>query len=87
MAIKIRSRVINTRAIGRQQLTSIDRSSYLAASEDLAHLQCAIVIHIVTHGHIARERFGAHIPAEAKERNNRMSIARQRISKPASVFL
>jgi hypothetical protein len=32
---------------------------------------------------IARQRLGKHIPAEAYARNNRTSIARQRISKQA----
>jgi hypothetical protein len=32
---------------------------------------------------IARQRLGKHIPAEAKARNNRTSIARQRISQHA----
>jgi hypothetical protein len=38
---------------------------------------------IVTYRSIARQRLGKHIPAEAYARNNRTSIARQRISKQA----
>jgi hypothetical protein len=33
--------------------------------------------------YIARQRLGKHIPAEVYSRNNRMTIARQRISKQA----
>jgi hypothetical protein len=40
-------------------------------------------INIVTYRPIARQRLGKHIPVEAYARNNRTSIARQRISKPA----
>jgi hypothetical protein len=36
---------------------------------------------------IARQRLGKHIPAEAIERNNRTSIAKQRISKHASLTI
>jgi hypothetical protein len=39
--------------------------------------------HIVTYRPIVRQRFGKHIPAEAYARNNRKSIAKQRISKQA----
>jgi hypothetical protein len=38
---------------------------------------------IVTYRPIARQRPGKHTPAGANARNNRMSIARQRISKQA----
>jgi hypothetical protein len=41
------------------------------------------VVHIVTYKPIARQRFGKHIPAGAKARNNRTYIVRQRISKQA----
>jgi hypothetical protein len=41
------------------------------------------VINIVTYRPIARQQLGKHIPAGANERNNRKSIARQRISKHA----
>jgi hypothetical protein len=39
--------------------------------------------YIVTYRPIARQRLGKHIPAGANTRNNRTSIARQRISKHA----
>jgi hypothetical protein len=35
---------------------------------------------------IARQRLGKHIPAQAKARNNRTSIARQPISKHTSLL-
>jgi hypothetical protein len=41
---------------------------------------------IVTHRPIARQGLGKHIPAEAYARNNRTSIARQRISKQTSTI-
>jgi hypothetical protein len=37
----------------------------------------------VTYRPITRERLGKHIPAGANARNNRTSIARQRINKQA----
>jgi hypothetical protein len=40
-------------------------------------------VHIVTYRHITRQRLGKHIPAGANACNNRMPIARQRISKQA----
>jgi hypothetical protein len=43
-------------------------------------------VNIVTYGPIARQRLGKHIPAEAYARN-RTSIARQRISKHASLTI
>jgi hypothetical protein len=39
--------------------------------------------YIVTYRSMARQRLGKHILAEANVRNNRTSIARQRISKHA----
>jgi hypothetical protein len=42
-----------------------------------------INIYIVTYKHIARQRFGKHIPAEAYARNSMTFIARQRIIKEA----
>jgi hypothetical protein len=42
-------------------------------------------INIVTCIPIARQRFGKHIRAEANARNSRTCIARQRISKHASL--
>jgi hypothetical protein len=36
---------------------------------------------------IARQRLGKHIPAEANARNNRTSIAKQRISKHTSLTI
>jgi hypothetical protein len=41
----------------------------------------------VTYRPIARQRVGKHIPAGANARNNRTSIARQRISKHASITI
>jgi hypothetical protein len=41
----------------------------------------------VTHRLIARQRLGEHIPEEANIRNNRTFIARQRISKHASLTI
>jgi hypothetical protein len=41
----------------------------------------------VTHRPIARKRLGKHIPAGANARNNRIFIARQRISKHASLTI
>jgi hypothetical protein len=41
----------------------------------------------VTYRPIGRQRLGKHIPAGANERNNRTSIARQRISKLASLII
>jgi hypothetical protein len=38
---------------------------------------------IMTHRPITRQRLGKHIPAGVNARNNRTSIARQRISKHA----
>jgi hypothetical protein len=42
---------------------------------------------IVTCVPIARQRLDNHIPTEANTRNNRTSIARQRISKHASLII
>jgi hypothetical protein len=42
---------------------------------------------IVTCIPIARQRLGKHIPARANARKNRTSIARQRISKHASLTI
>jgi hypothetical protein len=42
-------------------------------------------LYIVTCIPIARQRLGKHIPAQANARSNRTSIARQRISKHASL--
>jgi hypothetical protein len=36
---------------------------------------------------IARQRLGKHIPAQGNSRNNRTSIARQRISKHTSLTI
>jgi hypothetical protein len=36
---------------------------------------------------IARQRLGKHVPAKANARNNRTFIARQRISKHASLTI
>jgi hypothetical protein len=44
-------------------------------------------INIVTHEPIARQRPGKHIPMEENVPNNRMSIARPRISKHASLTI
>jgi hypothetical protein len=41
----------------------------------------------VTYRSIARQRLGKYIPAGANARNNRTSIARQRISKHASLTI
>jgi hypothetical protein len=38
-------------------------------------------LHIETYGLIAKQRLGKHVPAEANQCKNKMSIARQRISK------
>jgi hypothetical protein len=46
-----------------------------------------ICFRIVTCIPIARQRLGKHIPAEENARNNRTSIARQRISKNASLTI
>jgi hypothetical protein len=44
-------------------------------------------INIVTCISTARQRLGKHIPEEANERNNRTYIARERISKHASLTI
>jgi hypothetical protein len=44
-------------------------------------------LHTVTHRSNARQRLGKHIPARANALNNRTSIARQRISKHASLTI
>jgi hypothetical protein len=44
-------------------------------------------IYIVTYRPIARQQLSKHIPAEASVRNNRTSIAKQRISKHATLTI
>jgi hypothetical protein len=44
-------------------------------------------VYTVTCIPIARQRLGKHIPAEANARNNKTSIAGQRISKRASLTI
>jgi hypothetical protein len=41
----------------------------------------------MTYKPIARQRLGKHIPTGANELNNRTSVARQRISKHASLTI
>jgi hypothetical protein len=46
-----------------------------------------VYVNIVTYRPIARQRLRKNIPAGANTRNNRTSIARQRISKHASLTI
>jgi hypothetical protein len=48
---------------------------------------CLGVLCTVTYRPIARQRLDKHIPAGANARNNMTSIARQRISKHASLAI
>jgi hypothetical protein len=44
-------------------------------------------VYTVLYIHSARQRLGKHIPAEANARNNKTSIAGQRLSKHASLTI
>jgi hypothetical protein len=54
---------------------------------EYANLTNSVHKDIVTYRPIAKQRLGKHIPAEANARNNRTSIARQRISKHYSLSI
>jgi hypothetical protein len=50
-----------------------------------SYVKSPVSVNIATCIPIARQRLGKHIPAQAYARNNRTLIARQRISKHASL--
>jgi hypothetical protein len=69
------------KALGREHC-------YEQRNEVKMELYCLLRnVDIVTCIHIARQRIGEHIPEETNARNNRTSIARQRISKHVSLTM
>jgi hypothetical protein len=60
---------------------------YIDVPPNMQRFKIEFFLNSVRYRPIAKQRLGKDIPAEANERNNRTSIARQRISKYASLTI